>query len=109
MKEIAFHSSAAEFVRDRSADTRRELGETLTKLQLGLNLGLPLSRPMPLVMLGVHEIRLRDESGIYRVFYYTKSAGRILVFHAFTKKTQHTPEAEIKVGRKRLKDMLRNG
>jgi phage-related protein len=42
---------------------------------------------MPSVATGVGELRVRDENGIYRMFYYTASARGILVFHAFVKKT----------------------
>ena len=67
---------------------------------------MPLSRPMPNLSAGAAELRIRDRSGIYRAFYLVKVAGAILVFHAFVKKTQKTPEAELAVGKKRLKEML---
>jgi phage-related protein len=73
---------------------------------MGEVLQMPVSRPMPDVSVGVAELRVRDENGIYRVFYYTASARGILVFHAFTKKTQHTLPSEIELGRKRLKELL---
>ena len=41
-----------------------------------------------------------------RVFYYAKLADSVLIFHAFTKKTQKTPPDEIALGQKRLKEML---
>jgi phage-related protein len=47
-----------------------------------------------------------DRSGAYRVFYYTKLADSLLIFHAFAKKTQKTPQHEIALARKRLKEML---
>jgi hypothetical protein len=46
------------------------------------------------------------EDGTYRAFYYTAHAEGIIVFHAFVKKTQQTPESEIELGRKRLKEIL---
>jgi len=39
------------------------------------------------------------------VFYFTKEANAILVFHLFKKKTQETPAQEIETGKKRLKEM----
>jgi len=65
---------------------------------------MPLSRPIPSVAQGVYELRVRDRDGIYRVFYYTKSPLGIFVFHAFQKKTQKTPDQEIELGRKRLRE-----
>jgi phage-related protein len=55
---------------------------------------------------GVDELRVRDRSGVYRVFYYTKLSDSVLIFHAFAKKTQKTPPHEITLAQKRLKEML---
>lgn len=75
-------------------------------LQMGEQLGMPHSRPMSSVAAGVSEVRVRGEDGTYRAFYYTAHADGIIVFHAFVKKTQQTPDSEIDLGRKRLKEIL---
>jgi len=87
-------------------EVRKELGKAILDLQKGHTLGMPLSRPMSSVALGVEELRMRDHSGIYRTFYFQKSSRGILIFHAFVKKTQKTPSHEVDLGRKRLKEML---
>jgi phage-related protein len=61
---------------------------------------------MPSLGTGASELRVRDASGIYRAFYLVKRVDSILVFHAFVKKTQSTPEHELTIGKKRLKEML---
>jgi phage-related protein len=61
---------------------------------------------MPVLGHGAAELRVRDSAGIYRVFYYTAAAGRVFVFHAFVKTTQTTPQSEIKLGVRRLKELL---
>jgi phage-related protein len=61
---------------------------------------------MPSVASGVEELRVKDGLGAYRVFYYTKQADAVLIFHAFSKKTQKTPPHEIALAQKRLKEML---
>jgi phage-related protein len=66
---------------------------------------MPLSRPMRSVGAGVHEIRVRDAAGIYRAFYVLESARGVIVFHAFEKRTQKTPQQEIELGRRRLREM----
>ena len=106
MKPVEIHKSAREVIRAFSKDVRVEFGSALVKVQLGMNLGMPLSRPMPGICPGAHEFRFRDASGIQRVFYYLKSQRAILVFHAFVKKTQSTPLSEIVIGRRRLQEML---
>lgn len=61
---------------------------------------------MPVVMPGVEELRLRGESGQYRVFCNRKAKAGILVPRAFHKKTQETPLSEIELARRRLMEML---
>jgi len=65
-----------------------------------------LSRPMASVASGVEELRVRDRSGAYRVFYYTRLADSVLIFRAIAKKSQKTPPHEIALAQKRLKEML---
>jgi len=67
---------------------------------------MPLTRPMPVVAPGVAELRVHGEDGQFRAFYFTASAEGILVFHAFAKKKQQTSPADIRLARKRLKEML---
>jgi len=55
---------------------------------------------------GRQELRIRDRAGIYRVFYYTKVADLVLIFHAFVKKTEKTPQREIALAQERLKELL---
>lgn len=76
------------------------------KLQEGMSLRFPLSRPIRQVGANVEELRVRDASGAYRVFYLARFADKVLVFHAFQKKTQRTPQREIEIGKKRLREML---
>ena len=83
-----------------------DIGELLFDLQRGENVGRPAARPMPTIAAGAYELRVKDADGIYRVFYYLKSAEGILVFHAFAKKTQTTPQSEIETAKKRLWEIL---
>jgi len=53
---------------------RRDFGKLLRHLQDGQALGMPPSQPMPAVVLGVHELRVRDASGQYRAFIVRKLA-----------------------------------
>jgi phage-related protein len=106
VRSIEIHAKARDVIRGFSKEVRVELGSALLKVQMGMALGLPISRPMPSVYPGAHELRFRDASGIQRVFYYLKSPRAILVFHAFAKQSRKTPPSEIALGRRRLKEML---
>lgn len=106
MKAAIFHPAAVAAVRLFPKDVRRERGKAIFDLQKGEVLTMPISRAMPSVAPGVAEVRIRDHSGIYRVFYYVASPRGILVFHAFVKKTQGTPKHELHLAKKRLKGLL---
>ena len=106
MKPAVFHPKARDEIRDFPEDVRREFGKAIFDLQKGEKLAMPLSRRMPSVGPGVEELRVKDRSGAYRVFYYAKLADSILIFHAFGKKTQKTPPHEIALAQKRLQEML---
>ena len=65
-----------------------------------------ISRPMPTVASGAHELRVRSPTAGVRVFYFVKLADTIVVFHGFQKKTQKTSTHEIAVGQQRLQEVL---
>lgn len=68
----------------------------------GPNLRLPHSRALGD---GLFELRPRGRSGIGRAFYCFLVEQRVVVLHAFVKKTQQTPDRELKLARRRLKEM----
>ena len=85
-------------------DVRGDIADVLARLDAGLMLTMPLSRAMPSIGRGVHELRLRDRSGHYRVIYALIRRGAVHMLHAFTKTTQTTPQRHIDLARKRLKE-----
>ena len=106
MKAAIFHPAVQAAIRAFPKDARRELGKAIFDLQKGEILAMPLARPMPSIAPGAAELRVRDRSGIYRVFYYTRSPRGILIFHAFVKKSQTTPKHGLALGKKRLEELL---
>jgi len=106
MKVIRYHKSVLKELKDLGTAAAEELADLLALLSAGETIGLPASRPMPSVAQGVHELRVRDRSGNYRIFYFTKAEDAILVFHLFKKKTEQTPKSEIETAKKRLKEIL---
>ena len=106
MRPIILHPKAREVIRRFPKEVRMRLGRGLFRLQVGEQLGMRNSRPMPGVAAGVSELRVKGADGSFRAFYYTASSRGVLVFHAFVKKTQRTPPLEIELARKRLKELL---
>jgi phage-related protein len=68
-------------------------------------LSMPLSRPMPSIGPGAHELRLRERSGVYRVVYVLLSKGSVVLLHAFKKTTEATSHRSIETARARLKEV----
>jgi phage-related protein len=54
---------------------------------------------------GLFELRPRGRSGIGRAFYCFLIGKRVVVLHAFVKKTQQTPDSELKIAPKRVKEV----
>jgi phage-related protein len=52
---------------------------------------------------GVREIRIRDAAGAFRVIYLARLQDRVLVLHAFGKKTQKTAQQDIDLAAARLR------
>lgn len=55
---------------------------------------------------GVREIRLRDESGAYRILYVARFEEAVYVLHCFKKNTQKTPAGDIALARLRYKELM---
>ena len=62
-------------------------------------------KPMPTIGAGVEELRVRDESGAYRVVFTARRAESVYVLHAFEKRTQATPQHDIDLARKRFAEL----
>jgi phage-related protein len=54
---------------------------------------------------GLFELRPRGRSGIGRAFYCFMLGRRVVVLHAFIKKSQETPDRELRLARKRRKEL----
>ena len=104
--DVHIYEPARKEIFEWPSSVKKKLGGVLTRLQKGEFVGLPDVRPMPSVAKGAAEIRVKDESGIYRAFFIVWQKAGILVFHGFKKKTQSTPHHEIETGKRRLKLFL---
>ena len=106
LKTAKFHPSVKSILHDFPEDIRRAFGKAIFELQKGEKLSMPLAKPMPSVGRNVHELRIKNSSGVYRGFYLTIAEDAVYIFHAFKKTTQVTPKREIDLGKKRLREML---
>lgn len=86
-----------------SLEARREAGFLLRRLQQGEKIGLPHSRPMPLIGRRCHELRISDSNVIWRIIYRI-DPDAIVILEIFAKKTQQTPKSIIDICKQRLRD-----
>ena len=103
MKQVEFLGDSKAIIRSFPITAKWKIGGQLYYVQSGLD---PDDwKPMPSVGPGVREIRVRDLSGAYRVIYVANIGDTVFVLNAFVKKTQTTPQREIELARKRLKEL----
>jgi phage-related protein len=84
-----------------SPSAQLEAGYLLRLLQQGESLGLPHSRPMPVIGPRCHELRISDNAGTIRVMYRADTDAAVIL-DVFLKKTQQTPQSVITACTRRL-------
>lgn len=71
----------------------------------GPDLGMPHTKAMGK---GLFEIRVQGKDGIMRAFYCVAHLKEIVILHAFIKKTQKTPDHDLGIAIKRMKEVKEN-
>lgn len=108
-RPIDWRGDSLAVLRSLSEDLQDDLGYMLHQVQSGIT---PANfKPMAAVGPGVYELRARDADGIARVVYIAKYPEGVYVLHTFKKKTQQTPQQDIKKAATRLNEVIaeRNG
>jgi len=69
--------------------------------------GILLKEPYTKQIKGkIRELRVKDKQGAVRILYFTYTGRRFILLHGFIKKTDKTPEREIKIAEKRMIDYI---
>ena len=106
MKLITFLGDSLKALRDFPSEARQDAGYQLDLVQRGEQ---PDDfKPMPAVGVGVEELRIWCGQGTYRVIYLARLPEAVYVLHAFQKKTQATPKAEIGLAAHRYRELMRS-
>ena len=94
-----FHARVLAEIESWPADVVADYARIVELLmENGPQIGLPHSRAFGD---GLFELRPRGRSVIGRAFYCFLIGRRVMVLHAFVKKTPETPDRELKLARKR--------
>lgn len=98
-----FHERVLEDIESWPVDVLADYARLVELLmEHGQNLRLSHSRAFGD---GLFELRPKGRLGIGRAFYCFILGKRVIVLHAFIKKTPQTPDKELKLARKRLKEL----
>jgi phage-related protein len=90
------------WLKELSAEDRKEIGEDIAAVEFTWPVGMPLVRSMKK---GLWEVRSNLPSNrIARVLFCVVD-DRMVLLHAFIKKTQQTPAEDIALARKRQKEV----
>lgn len=105
---IVFYRTASgvepvrDWLRSLPEDDRRKIGIDLATVQVGWPVGMPVCRPLGG---GLWEVRSSLPSRrMARILFFVHEQ-RLGVVHGFIKKTQKTPQDDIELARKRMKEM----
>lgn len=105
MKPVRFLGDSLKRLREFPEAAKQDTGYQLDKVQKGQQ---PDDfKPMPSIGKGVEEIRVRDDTGIYRTIYTARIADAVYVLHAFQKKTQTTSKSDIDIAKERYTELMR--
>jgi phage-related protein len=88
------------------SEARIEAGFLLRRLQGGESLGLPHSRPMPIIGASCHDLRIVDAKVNWRIMYHI-AIDAVGILEVFKKQTETTPSTVIAACQRHLKAFQR--
>jgi phage-related protein len=101
MKPVRFVGSTKDDISAFPKSARTRAGYELFMVQIGR---APDDwKPIPTVGAGACEIRVRDETGAFRVIYVAGFENAVYVLHAFQKKTRKTSRTDLELARERYR------
>jgi phage-related protein len=87
-----------EWLKELSKEDKRAIGADIQTVEFGWPIGMPFARAMGD---GLHEVRTTLLGNrIARVLFYVDRRGRMVLLHAFIKKTRKTSEEDLELARK---------
>ena len=80
-----------------SADDRKRIGEDVKTVEFGWPIGMPVCKPLGD---GIYEVRTKlNQNRIARVLFYIDKKSRMVLLHAFIKKSQKTTDEDLALAR----------
>jgi phage-related protein len=107
---IVFYQTAAgsvpvlDWLRKSDAIDRKQLGLDLLRVQENWPIGMPVCRSLGS---GLWEVRSSLSGGRIARMIFCLKGSEIYVLHGFMKKTQKTPQQDLALAQKRMKEILK--
>ena len=93
-----------DWLRELAPEDRKSIGASILEVQAGWPIGMPLVRKMELRLWEVL-VHLKDR--VARIM-FTLSGNTVILLHGFIKKTQATAGADLRLARRRCKEVFRD-
>ena len=103
--EIVLLKQAKRELRHAPPDVIQDIYSLFEDLGSGKMLSMPISRPLPSIAKGLHELRLSGTHGEYRVFYVIRVEDAIYVIHATEKKKNELDRKTAELLRLRIRSL----
>lgn len=94
-----------DFILGENLKARAEIIHVFKMLQkYNIMLGMPYVKKVD--KSNLRELRIRHSSNIYRIFFFAYEGHRLVLLHAFKKKTGTLPQKEIQTAIRRMNDHI---
>ena len=94
-----------EWLKSLSAEDRKIVGEDIKDVEFAWPIGMPLCRPLSR---GLWEVRSSLTQGRIARVLFCEHESKMVLLHAFIKKSAKTPRKELTIARARLKEVKEN-
>lgn len=95
-----------DWLMELSPEDRKAIGEDIATLEFCWPVGMPKCSPMKGIK-GLYEIRSNISSGRIAQVFFVLIGNQMVLLHGFVKKTQKTPDKELKLATARMKEVQR--
>jgi phage-related protein len=92
-----------DWLKDMSVADRKTLGEDIAAVEFTWPVGMPLVRPLKQ---GLWELRSSLPGNRIARILFCQAGDQMVLLHSFIKKTQKTPDEDLALARKRMKEIL---
>ena len=104
-RELVITKQAQKELKSIPHELMADIYSLLDELLLGKKLEMPVSRPLPSIAKGLHELRLSAKAGEYRVFYVLQIQSQIYILHVAIKKKQELDRKTSELIKTRMKSL----